>query len=220
MQIPAEHETKSLTIQGVSFEVPVVVSEDDICEALTPVCAPSIAAQILQQTFMENWRNNFASEVTKAIKVAAEELEIDFSGKVSELSDEDAQSISEIINVEPLQASLNAYIRNYVPGIKRTGVSESLSPVEREMRKLAIELVKDHLEKKGIGRTSRSESYKLWDASVQEQLGKTGAAYIEELATELMETRPAIRETAERNVAGRQNLADSIELSFESASAA
>lgn len=214
MNIPETAERKPLTIYGLTFSVPVVVTAENICESLTDVCEPSMAAQILQQTFMENWRNNFAKSVADTIKKLATENGIEFS-KVSILSDEDAQTINDAIDIDQLQVGLDAYIQTYVPGIRRTGGGEALSPVDRESRKLAVEIVRGYLESElGIGRTARSETYKTWDAKIQEELNMTGAEHIEEMAQNLIEANPTIRETAESNIKARENLASGIELSF------
>ena len=114
-----------------------------------------------------------------------------------------------------LQTKLDEYIAAYEPGVRRTSGGESLSPVDREARKLALEIVRDHLEKTlGVGRTARSESYKVWDAKVQEERGMSGAEHIEEMVAALLEANPAIRETAEKNIADRAALSSGIELSF------
>lgn len=214
MNVPENAQTKELTIQGITFSVPVVVSSDDINESLAPVCSPDMAASILQQTFMENWRNNFAKTVTDAIKTVADDKGIEFD-KVSNLSDDDAQTINDAIDSDALQTALNDYISAYEPGIRRTSGGESLSPIDREARKLAVEIVRDHLENEfGVGRTARSETYKAWDAKIQEELGMTGAEHIEEMVGQLLEANPSIRKTAEANIKARQDLSSGIDLKF------
>lgn len=214
MNIPDNATSRDLTIQGLNFSVPVVVTADAICEAFATVCAPEMAAQILQQTFMENWRNNFAKTVTDAIKTAAEANSIEFK-KLSDLSDEDAQTINNAIDSDKLQIQLNDYIATYEPGVRRTSGGEALSPVDRECNKLAVELVRDYLEREmSIGRTARSETYKAWDTKIQEELNMTGAEHIAEMAAELIEANPSIRETAEANIASRASLASGIQLKF------
>ena len=214
MQIPENATTKDLTIQGIKFQVPVVVTAEDFCESIEPVMSREMAAKILQQTLMENWRNNFAKTVTDAIKAVAAEHGIEFK-KVSDLSDDDAAVINEYLDTDALQEKLNEYISSYEPGVRKTGGGgPALSPVDREAHKLAVELIKDHLEKElGVGRTARSETYRAWDAKIQEELGITGAEYIQQLAEQLLEENPSIRETAEKNVAARQALASGVSLS-------
>ena len=217
MNIPENAERKPLMIQGVNFTVPVVVFESDFNESLTPVCPPAMAAQILQQTFTENWRNNFAGTVNKALQAAAKAHDITFT-KLSEVSDEDAQTLNDSLDTSALQAELDAYIQTYVPGVRRTGTGEALSPVDRETHKLSVEIVRDYLEREmGVGRTARSETYKAWDAKVQEELGMTGAEHIEEMAQSLIEANPSIRETAEANLAARAKLAGNVERPWRAA---
>ena len=63
-----------------------------------------------------------------------------------------------------------------------------------------------------MGRHSRSETYKAWDAKIQEEKGMSGLEYIQGLAEELMEKKPEIRETAAANVAARKKTAEGISL--------
>ncbi len=219
MNIPENATRNEITIQGLPFSVPIVVSPENFNESISGVCSIEMAAQILQQTFSESWRNNFAKTVTAAIKVAADAADITFK-TVKDLSDEDAQTINEAVDSVDLQEKLDAYIATYEPGVRRTSGGESLSPVDRETNKLAVELVRDYLERDlGVGRTSRSETYKAWDAKIQEEMGVTGAEYIADLSTQLIEANPAIRETAEANIASRANLASNIALKFSEAEA-
>lgn len=214
MNIPENAETKDLTIQGISLKAPVVVTPEMFSDAVTAVTTPEMAASILQQTLMENWRNNFAKVVTEAIKTAAEAHEIEFK-KVSDLSDDEAQVLNDAIDTDALQAEFLSYVASYEPGVRRSSTGEALSPVDREANKLAVELVRDYLEKTlGIGRNARSATYKEWSAKVQEELGMDGNTYIHQLAAEALETQPTIRETAEANVAARQSLAGSVSLNI------
>ena len=214
MQIAENAPTKELTIQGLSFTVPVVVNASDITGTLAESCDPEVAAKMLQQTFAENWRNNFAPKVNKALKAAASSLEIEFK-KIADLDDEDAQALNDAIDNAALQNELDEYITAYVPGVRRAAAGPALSPVDRESNKLAVDMVRDHLETAlGVGRTARSESYKIWDAKVQEEMNMTGADYIAQLAEQLLEANPSIRETAQANIDARKRLAENVELNF------
>ena len=220
MQIPENAETRDLTIQGLTFQVPVVVTASDFNDSIEPICNPQMAANILQQTFMENWRNNFAKAVTKAVIDVAKSLGFEGS-KVSDIEDDMAQAVFDQLSGsdthDSLQADLDAYIASYEPGIRRTGGGESLSPVDREAKRMATDLVREHLERTyGIGRTARSESYKEWEKKLQEETGQSGAEYIAEMADQLLENNPAIREAAQKNIESRQALSTGISLSFSS----
>lgn len=218
MQVPENAELTDLTIQGLGFKAPIVVHPSDFKKSIEPVCNPDMASKILQQTFIENWRNNYAPKVKAAVLKVAKENGSEAT-KVSDIDDETAQVVFDAINGSEihvqLQTGLDDYIAEYEPGVRRAATGESLSPVDRETKKLSLELVRDHLERTmNIGRTARSETFKEWDKKVQDELGITGAAHIENLAAELVEKNPKIRETAEANVAARKNLASGIDLSF------
>ena len=218
MQIPKNATTKDLTIQGLTFQVPVVVTANEFTDSIEPICNAQMAANILQQTFMENWRNNFAKSVTKAVIDAAKAKGFEGS-KVSEIDDDLAQAIFDELSDSDthaeLQASLDEYIAGYEPGIRRTGGGESLSPIDREAKRIATDLVREHLERTyGIGRTARSESYKEWEKKLQEETGQSGAEYIAEMAEQLVENNPEIRATAQKNIESRLALSSGISLSF------
>lgn len=218
MKIPSNAELKEVTIQGLNFKVPAPISTDMFTDEIASVMSADVAANVLNQTMIENFRNNFAKTVTKVVLEAAAAHGSD-AKKVSDIDDDVAQAIFDEIDTGPLQEQLDAYIASYEPGVRRTGGGggESLSPVDREATKLALELVRDYLERElGVGRTARSETYKAWDAKVQEELGISGAEHIAEMASELLENNPAIRETAEANVQARKALASGVELKFGS----
>ena|SRR3990167_5061082 len=109
-------ERTTITIQGQQFSVPAPFLEGHVLR-------PNEAA-VLNQTYAENIRNNFAG----AVKKAAEE------GK----------------DVAALQSDLDKYVSEYDFGIRRIGVSVSVDPVEREAMALATKKVRDALKKKGI----------------------------------------------------------------------
>lgn len=217
MKIPSNAELKEVTIQGLTFNVPAPISTDMFTDEIASVMSADVAANVLNQTMIENFRNNFAKTVTKVVLDAAAAHGSD-AKKVSDIDDDVAQAIFDEIETGPLQEQLDAYIASYEPGVRRTGGGgESLSPVDREATKLALELVRDYLEREmGVGRTARSETYKAWDAKVQEELGISGAEHIADMASELLENNPAIRETAQANVDARKALASGVELKFGS----
>lgn len=215
MQISESAVTKDLTIQGVTFQMPVVVTPEQFAEGISTVCSPDIAASILQQTISENCRNNFAGTVTKAITAVAEEHDIEFK-KLADLSDEDSQVINDNLDLAALQEAFAVHVASYEPGVRRASGGVSLSPVEREANKLALELVRSHLETTmGVGRTARSATYKVWNEKIEEELGMTGAEHIAEMAAALIEANPSITETAKANIEARKLLVTDVELTFE-----
>lgn len=216
MNISETATTKDLTIQGFTFTMPVVVTADQFDESITSVCSADVAASILQQTLSENCRNNFAATVTKAINTAAEEHDIEFK-KLADLSDEDSQTLNDAVDLEALQAAFNLHVATYEPGVRRASGGVSLSPVEREATKLAVEMVRNHLESTmGVGRTARSETYKVWNAKIQDELGMSGADHIAEMAAALIEANPAITEAALQNIEARKQLASTTKFNFPS----
>ena len=205
---------KDLTIQGFTFAMPVVVTPEQFDESIVSVCTAEVAASILQQTLSENCRNNFAPTVTKAITAAAEENDIEFK-KLSDLSDEDSQTLNDAVDLEALQVAFNLHVASYEPGVRRTSGGVSLSPVEREATKLAVEMIRNHLESTmGVGRTARSGTYKVWNAKIQDELGMSGADHIAEMAASLIEANPSITETAVANIEARKQLATGVEFTF------
>lgn len=114
-----------ITIQGLQFSVPQPFAEGYTLRAND--------ANALNQTYAENLRNNFATEVKKAIADATDEAPVDLTA---------------------LQAALDEYELNYDFGVRRAGGSLPADPVAREALKLAEEAVKASL---------RKQQYKLTD---------------------------------------------------------
>lgn len=116
--------THTITIAGVSMEVPAPYSEGHTLTATE--------AAVLNQTYSENIRNNFASTVKKA-KESAEEAG------------------TEVDEVE-LQLSLDEYVSGYQFGVRRGGGGSRtpMDPVDKEAKRIAESKVKVALKKKGI----------------------------------------------------------------------
>jgi len=121
---PAEAQTQQLTIQGMEFTAPAPYAEGHPLSAAEAV--------VLNQTFGENLRNNFAKRVKDAKDKAGEGKELD-AAAVKSLVDEFA-----------------AYAEEYEFAGKRRGGTSKLDPVTREARKIAKGIVLEALKKKDM----------------------------------------------------------------------
>lgn len=93
-----------------------------------------VEANVLNQTYTENLRNNFASRIRARVEAAEK------AGK--EISFDPAE----------LQEEFTAYAAEYQFGVRRVGggsSTSSLDPVEREARKMAAARVKAAIQAKG-----------------------------------------------------------------------
>lgn len=126
MQIPANAETKNITVQGVKMEVPQPFAEG---HPLTDA-----EAQALNQVLAENLRNNFATRIRNA-KDEAEKAGKEYNPDTS-----------------ALQAEMNEYVGEYEFGAKRTGGTSTahLDPVEKEMQNMAKQAIKTAIQAKGL----------------------------------------------------------------------
>jgi len=121
--------TDEITIAGQVFTVPVRYAEGHVLTAGE--------ASALNQTYHENLRNNFASNV-KAARVVPAETEGGEAGS-RELSESD---------VAALQAKLDEYAAEYQFGVRAAGSSRApVDPVEREAISLAKDAVRAALKK-------------------------------------------------------------------------
>lgn len=121
MQIAANSPKASVTIQGLTFDLPSPFAEGHPLKANE--------ADVLNQTFHENVRNNFASKVNSA--------------------KETAEKAGSAVDVASLQAQLVTYLVEYEFGARRGG-GRTADPVEREAIDIATTAVRDALKKKGI----------------------------------------------------------------------
>lgn len=111
----------AITVAGVSLSVPAPFVEGHVLR-------PNEAAA-LNQTYAENLRNNFASNVKKAIETAGDAKNLD---------------------LESLQNEMDEYITKYDFGVRRGGGgTRVVDPIEREALNLAKEKVKTALRNKG-----------------------------------------------------------------------
>lgn len=122
MQLPDNYATKEITIKGLKFTVPAPFTEGHVLRANE--------ASVLNQTFAENLRNNFAGNVADAIDEAAKTN-----------GDPD---------VAALQAELDAYVLEYDFGIRSGGGgAPKLEPRFRIARDLAKEKIKEKIRASG-----------------------------------------------------------------------
>jgi len=110
MQFNSETPRRDLIIQDVSFAAPTPYVEGHTLTANE--------AAVLNQTLLENFRNNFASTV-KAAK-------------------EEAEKAGSPLDEEALQEKFETYAAEYEFGARRIGARSSVDPVEREAIKIAV----------------------------------------------------------------------------------
>lgn len=161
--------SREIAVNGLAIEVPSPYSEGHVLNAAE--------AHTLNQTFAENVSNNFRTSIKKA-------LEAHNVTKVEELS---AEVISK------LKADGSAYASTYQFSISGRGPRAIVDPVEREMHKIAGDLVRTALRAKKVD---------------LKKLEETSPGKLEELISSAMASKPAIREEAERRVKARAELAD------------
>lgn len=149
----------TITIKGFQFSVPAPFTEGHVLR--------ENEASVLNQTYAENIRNNYASKV-EAAKAAAAEA----GGEV---------------DLVALQDGLNEYVQTYDFGVRSSsGPREPADPVEKE----ALNLAKAHVKK-----ALQKEGHKLSDV---------GAEQITELAKQLLEKHPIIRENAKKIIEAKK----------------
>ncbi len=109
----------TITIQGLQFSVPAPFVEGHTLR--------QNEAEVLNQTYAENIRNNFAGKVKVAL------------------------AADEALDPNALQIQLNQYVEGYDFGVRRGfGERAVRDPIATEARKLASEAVRKALQKKGI----------------------------------------------------------------------
>lgn len=142
-------------------------------------------ASQLNQVLAENLRNNFADNVRKAqMKVATAD-----GRKEDDVTDKELKSIvlpEDVI--ETLRSEFADYAENYEFGARRGG--RVLDPVEREIRRMAEEIVKGAIKAKGFKLSSVSDDQ------------------FDKLVAQVTEAKPELRAEAERRIAAAQAAAD------------
>lgn len=120
MQIAADAPRAARTIGGISVQVPQPFSEGYVLTAAL--------AAMLNQTFSENISNNTRSKVVG----------------------EDGQPL----DAAAFQAVVDEYVAAYEPGVRQGGGggggARTLSPVEKEVRNLATDKLKEILKGRGL----------------------------------------------------------------------
>jgi hypothetical protein len=118
-------QTQSIKIQGAVFQAPMPFAAGHVVS--------EIEAKVLNQTFAENLRNNFASQVKKALE--DEKVE-----STEQLSDE---------ALEKLRAAFDEYAAGYqFAGPRQTRAP--VDPIEREANRLAADIIRSKLRAKKI----------------------------------------------------------------------
>lgn len=165
---------RDVTIQGVILSVAAPYAEGH------PLS--QIEASVLNQTFAENIRNNYASAVKEAL--------------------EKAKAAGTEANLAELQSALDEYMAEYEFGVRGTRTARvSADPVEREAIKLARERVKQALAKAGF-KVARGDEEPGGNVLSKDKL--------EELVEAALEKYPDIREAARAIVAAKANAGQSI----------
>lgn len=127
---------RSVTIGGATFELPAPYSEGHVLNAAE--------ASVLNQTFLENVRNNAASKI-KAAKEVADKAGTEFSLDTPIGGDgEDA--------AKTLRQTIADYAANYKFGVRVSRTSEPADPVQREARSIAREAINAKLKATGVKR--------------------------------------------------------------------
>lgn len=150
MSDPQTNETdvsprRSITIQGETFEIAAPYAAGHTLN--------EAESSVLNQTFLENIRNNVAGKI-KAAKDAWADAhggsEEGFSLDTVMVAGEGDTQIS-------LRQSLTNYAESYEFGIRVARTSEPVDPVEREARVIAREVINEKLRKAGTKRKDVSD---------------------------------------------------------------
>jgi len=164
--------TQTLLIQGVSFIGPAPYAEGHVLTASE--------ASVMNQTYGENLRNNFATKVK-----AAKDLAVKATTGVEGIEPSDTLSAE---TLSALAAEFAAYAAAYVFHGKRTAKAP-LDPVGKEAHKIAKSLVLEALRKRNIDLKTLAE-------------GK-----LDELIEGVLAKNPDIKAEAERRIAATKAVA-------------
>lgn len=131
-----------ITVQGLEFEADAPYKEGDVLNANE--------ADAINQTFLENLRNNFAGHV-KAARTAVAETNGFFEETDGKKTYDLDKVTNDMLDLDALQASFIEYADKYEFGARRAGGTRTpADPVEREAVRVAKEKVKDLLRAKDI----------------------------------------------------------------------
>lgn len=135
-------ESSKITVAGVVLTVPAPFVAGHVLR--------ENEAAVLNQTYAENLRNNFASVVKKAHEEAAKN--------------------GTVVDTSALQAEFDAYVENYDFGVRRAGAPRaSVDPVTREALNIARQLIRDSLKKQGkkVSDVSKEKIEELANAALE-----------------------------------------------------
>lgn len=161
---------ESITIQGLDFAVhsPYVVGHVLTAEE----------AGVLNQTFHENLRNNFA-------------------GSVKDKKDEHGPDLP--VNViKELQDEFEAYADNYKFGVRRVGMRAPADPIEAE----AFKMVKDLIRMKVREQGKKADAATIAEAATQILAGERGDKYRKAAEARLKEAQKVAGESLADIVSG------------------
>lgn len=172
--------TIELTIQGLPFTLEGPYNEGDVLSA--------VEANVLNQTYAENVRNNFAATIKRMKAAVAEKRGLFKTVDGKQVPDADQVESSELDDAEVTKA-YDDYLASYEFGARRAGgIRTPVDPVEKEARRVATQKVKELLSSKG---------YKVSDIDKDQMAG-----YV----NEALEMFPEIREQARATVANTKAL--------------
>ena len=136
---------EAITIQGLEFKVPSPYEEGHVLTA--------DEASVLNQTFHENLRNNFASSVKK-------------------VKDEHGEDLPDTARTE-LQEEFDEYAKDYKFGVRRSGARAPSDPIEAEAFKMVKEAIRNKLKEQG----RKADASDIADAATRLLATEKGASY-------------------------------------------
>jgi hypothetical protein len=145
---------RQVTISGETFEVRAPYSVGHVMN--------EAEASVLNQTFLENIRNNAAGKI-KAAKEAAEKAGTPFSldAPIGGEGEDSTKTLRQVIE---------AYSETYEFGVRTARNSEPADPVEREARSIAREAISAKLKASNVKRKD------IPDEAFEEALSKLAAS--------------------------------------------
>jgi hypothetical protein len=165
-----------ITIAGEQFEVGAPYAEGHVLTA--------IEAGVLNQTFLENVRNNCASKINAA-KKAAEEAKVPFN--IDATVEVPGENEGDAPTSTTLRRQVQDYASAYTFQQRQARTSEPVDPVEREAMRIARDILSEALKAQGIKRKD------LTDEQYDGALGK------------IMAQEKVVAE-AKRRVKGRESI--------------
>lgn len=128
-----------VTISGTQFDIPAPYSEGHTLNAAE--------ASVLNQTFLENIRNNAAGRIKAAKEKMGESFSVDtpVGGEGEDAS-------------KTLRQLISDYANTYQFGVRTTRTAEPVDPVEREARVIAREVLAKALKEKGVKKADLPEN--------------------------------------------------------------